>query len=275
MIIGAKSQRWNVTGGAITTVTINGVLHQVHTFNANANLVIGGPVGVVEDPFDPKLFARWLVIAGGGGSGSGGNSGGGGFASGSGGAGGVIRNAGFIRPGIYPWVIGAGGIGGAVGFAPGGNGGNTTFNGLTAVGGGGGGAAIKGGVSQGIAGLAGGNGGGGGGDSVAARAGGAGTAGQGFAGQASNGANAYSGNGGTLGMAGGQQPFPTVGFNPGIVDDISGTPTHYAYNGNLGMAGANGAANSGAGGIAAYDNGVYIAGWSGGSGVGIFAFPIG
>ena len=77
-----------------------------------------------------------LVLAGGGGGGNGY----GGLGGGGGGAGGVIQTTVTLDAGVYPIVIGGGGAGAGAGVADtnGVNGQNSTFNGLTAVGGGGG-----------------------------------------------------------------------------------------------------------------------------------------
>jgi len=129
-------------GGASTSVTsgsaqLNGGSGGGALFGAN----VSAPINVL------------LVGAGGGG---GGNAGAGG------GAGGVINVLATIAQGtVYSVTIGSGGIGGS-GTAPfsGTNGGNTVFNGLTALGGGAGGA-YNTAISTSVNGASGGSGGGG------------------------------------------------------------------------------------------------------------------
>jgi len=126
------------TGGVITTYND----YTVHTFLTNGTFECAENVDV-----------EVMVVAGGGGGGAGYGGGGGG------GAGGVLHQLDrTIVSGTYQVVIGQGGIGYEDSIGT--NGGNTTFNGLTAIGGGGGG---YGGLGRDGIGVNGGSGGGNGG----------------------------------------------------------------------------------------------------------------
>jgi hypothetical protein len=169
-------------------------------------------------------FIEVLVVAGGGAGGSGQDGGGGG-------AGGLIYNSYFpVTPGTaYTVTVGAGGT---IGL-PGGNGSNSVFGSLTAIGGGGG-ASYNSGVNS--AGVAGGSGGGG----ARGGSGGTGTTGQGFAGGIGTGGSPYTGGGGG-GAGGAGKDFngsPNGGGGLGINFSISGTPTWYAGGGGGGQIGA-------------------------------------
>ena len=146
------------SAGAGETYTDGGVTYRVHTFTANADLVVpSGASGTIKA----------IMMVGGGGSGAGRHSGGGG--------GGELlygTTDWTLSAGTHAIVIGAGGsastgvdagTGASEGAAR--NGGNTTFNGVTANGGGGGGnyGHASGGSAHRGAGVAGGSGGGAGG----------------------------------------------------------------------------------------------------------------
>ena len=169
-----------------------------HTFTSTGNFVNS----------ISSLSVEFLLVAGGGGGGSGDDGFGGGT---GGGAGGAIDGTATLNAGTFQAVIGAGGGGGKRTAIAGSNGGDSTFNGNTAVGGGRGsdaGTTHPGGVGSGgdiPNGFSGGSGAGG------FRAGnpGAGTAGQGNAGGYGGGYNVGSpeaaggGGGGGKGSAGG------------------------------------------------------------------------
>jgi len=218
-----------------------------------------------------------LVVAGGG---SGGGSTGGG-----GGAGGIVSNDTVgISATSYPIVVGAGGA------APGNqsrgiSGGNSSFNGLVAIGGGGGGHSSS--APAGSGGYAGGSGGGGQ-NYVGSYVSGAGTAGQGYAG-GPLGTTAGSGGGGAggVGFAGSGSGAGGNG-GPGAQYSITGAMVFYGAGGaggNGGVPGAggsttpsptygqapSGAANTGNGGSGGY---AYADGngGAGGSGVVIISF---
>lgn len=218
------------------------------TYKTAGNSTFKAPAGVTN--------VRVMVI-GGGGAGGTDNAGGGG-------AGGFIENSSFgVTPGAATTVtVGAGGTATpAPGSGKGGNGANSVFSSLTAIGGGGGG------YHGGAAGNNGGSGGGVGGNSVAN--GGTGTAGQG-----NNGGNrtvatteGRNGGGGGANAVGGNATTSAPGAGgAGKSSDITGTNTTYAGGG--GGAGRNDTGNtvpgavggSGGGGRGAGSNGVAGAG---------------
>lgn len=147
----------------------------------------------------PDDVARVQVLMVGGGGGGGHTAGGGG------GGGGVVAREGIdkalpVTPGTtYPIVIGGGGLGGAPGR--GSRGGDTTFNGLVAVGGGGGGGVGEAGSSGGSGGGGGMNGSGGAASQGASASGGLGNSG-GSAPTGTGGGNGRGGGGGGAGAAG-------------------------------------------------------------------------
>jgi len=175
------------TGGTITT---SGG-YRYHEFTSSSDFVVSSELTGVD---------YIVVAAGGGGAGWGGG----------GGAGGLINQTSqTLSAATYPIVLGAGGYGASAAagytagvYTVGGDGGDTTFNSLTAIGGGGGG------NYTGNPGRAGGSGGGGGGynlSPIASIAGGSGTAGQGNAGGGGGGFNgSYHSGGGGGGGAGAQ-----------------------------------------------------------------------
>lgn len=187
-----RRSRATLHGG--TVVDIGG--YRIHKFtNVGPNTLVVGGAGKEVDYF---------VVAGGGGGGN--------DAGGGGGGGGVLTgSARFLLPGSYIITIGNGGI-------ITGNGENSVFDGLVAIGGGSGGSWNSGG------GAAGGSGGGGGHTSGG---GGAGTAGQGYAGAGAAGSITTSGGGGGAGGAGSGQ---TPGVGVTTVYDGSGS-TFYAAGG--------------------------------------------
>tara|TARA_Y100000004_G_scaffold197013_1_gene269279 strand:+ start:466 stop:2160 length:1695 start_codon:yes stop_codon:yes gene_type:complete len=173
------------SGGTTSTYTDGGTTYVLHTFTSNGNFVLNTAKSVT-----------YLMIAGGGGGGAGmtGSS----WAAGGGGAGGLLTGTSSLSAGTFPIVIGQGGSGQtASDTAQGADGGDTTFNSLTATGGGGGGSRTITGANQSI--QNGRNGGSGGGvsgvnptetDNY--------TAGTGVSGQGNNGGDGheYGGNGG-------------------------------------------------------------------------------
>ncbi len=239
-----------------------------------------------SDEFGPvSVPAQVLVVAGGGGGGRGGG----------GGAGGLIYTTSIIYPGeSYAVTVGAGGAGSSTNI--GSNGGNSVFNGLTAIGGGGGGG--NGNTTAATPGNSGGSGGGGG-LSVTGTdgaAGGSGTPGQGNAGGYGTAASCSpSGGGGGAGAAGGAGVAGSKAGDggTGIAISITGTSIYYGGGGGgaswcLGQgAGGNGGGGAGAatsgtagtantggggGGGAGNPSG---GGASGGSGVVIIRYPTG
>jgi hypothetical protein len=155
------------TGGTITYTDSDGLNprssppydggYTVHTFTSNGTFIMS----------EGSVTAEVLVVGGGGGSGMGDNSGvrnGGG-----GGAGGLIYKEHFFSVGSYSVVVGNGGEGSNSIANKGSSGGNSIFDGLTAVGGGGGGSRSN------ANGANGGSGGGGAGLHTAGSTGGTGT----------------------------------------------------------------------------------------------------
>jgi len=179
-------------------------------------------------------FLIVLVVAGGGGGGV--------CYGGGGGAGGVIYNNAYqVTPNqTYTIQVGRGGTNQVNVGGLGGNGTNSSFGNLVAIGGGGGGG------NCGTSGLVGGSGGGGSGTGSAATVGGNGTAGQGFSGNTSG---TQTGGGG--GGAGGGGITSTTGSN-GLQFGIVGTPTYYAGGGTAGQPSttAGGLGGGGSGGTA-------------------------
>jgi uncharacterized repeat protein (TIGR02543 family) len=215
-----------------------------------------------------------LMVAGGGGGGSSMTSRGGG---GGGGAGGLIYNGNFTIPaGNYNIVIGSGGAAGGTNLqGPGINGENTTFYGMTAIGGGGG--SSNGAPGQG---LSGGSGGGAGFSGYGAfPLGGAGTSGQGYKGGDSL-ESSYAGGsgGGGAGGAGGSNKTGHRGGDRGIgvSYSTSGTSVEYSRGGlggdpdGYGTSGTS-PADVGRGGDAAY---AADPAHAGGSGTVIIRYPI-
>jgi hypothetical protein len=225
------------TGGTIST---DGDF-TIHKFDSS------GTLNITSCPNNMEL--TMLVIAGGGGGGE--------LGGGGGGAGGLIYKKYYpISSGAKSVVIGAGGLGEIIGspYNAGSNGENTTFNGLTAIGGGGGGGNQSG--------VAGGSGGGGGGFNIA-NTGGARTVGQGNVGGAAGVAN--GGGGGGAGGAGTAGNTGTRGA--GLAYSITGSSVTYARGGaGSGATGnsTNGAANTGEGG-----GGNYLGGPTGNGGSGV------
>jgi hypothetical protein len=187
------------------------------------------------------VVVSYLIVAGGGG---GGNPGGGGLGAG-GGAGGLIQTTSNVVAGSYSVVIGSGGLQNQ-------NGQNSSFNGLTAIGGG------SGSSGYGINGFNGGSGGGGyaaffqvpSGPLTPATNGGTATSGQGNnggKGDVVTGSNYGNGGGGGAGQAGGDAVGGSSGAGGnGIQSSISGTATYYAGGG--GGCGVGDVASNGLGG---------------------------
>lgn len=234
------------SGGAETTSGI----YKIHTFTTNGNFIV--QTAPAEATID------LLMVGGGGGGGA---TGGGNCGHGGGGAGGLIyRTSESITAGTYPIVIGQGGLGclgDGAGVKPNAaNGTDTTFKGLTALGGGGANCGNS--------------------DQRPANNGGSGGGGQ----HASNTANLLGGNAlqpssasGGFGNKGGDGPISgnsspcwtggggggagAVGTNgsaqavaPGGIGrqyDISGTPTYYAGGGGAGMCNGSQCQNSSGG----------------------------
>jgi hypothetical protein len=253
--------KFEATGGNITIS--NG--YKIHTFTTGGTFITntGGNIEL-------------LIVAGGGGSGGGGWSG---YASGAGGGGGVIYKRKYTVSGSYSVTIGDSGAAGIqVGDAGyrGGNGGNSIFDSLTAIGGGGG---------AGNYGQPGADGGSGGGGATYTGAGGSGTINQGYAGGSASSSCCAGGGGGGAGGVGGNAPNGSYGGDggPGLGYTISGSLIYYGGGGTArGSSGSGtvnngstaietaGAANTGAGGGGTQSTG----GRLGGTGVVIIRYLI-
>jgi len=231
--------RFNATGGTITYSDSNGENprsspayaggYTIHTFTSNGTFTVtsGGNV-------------EYLVIAGGGGGGTGG-----------GGAGGLLYNSSFaVNPQAYTVTIGSGGASGDANYA-GGNGTNSVFSTLTAIGGGGGGRNDRTYGNAGGAQLGGSGGGAGASSSSGNDQGAPGTAGQGNAGGnvVITSPNPAAGGGGA-GAVGGNSSGSTCGSGgSGLAYSISGTSTYYAGGGGGSYPGnSNGTGGTGGGG---------------------------
>lgn len=264
------------SGGTETTYAADGFTYKVHTFLTSATFTVtqaGRSTGDLDV----------LIVAGGGGGGATGSGGG---------AGGMIATKMYLpATGAYSITVGAGGAGGIAPTGQGGNGINSVFGELIAVGGGGG---VSHHIGNGIA------GGSGGGGSImpttsGSYPGGAGTAGQGNAGGAGfaaggswPGCSGGGGGAGEAGIAGGNSAGNGRGGN-GLQNNYrTGSAVYYAGGGGggevngavagagglggggsavidgAGGAGTNGLGGGGAGG--SY-NGNYFNGGAGGSGI--------
>ena len=203
------------SGGTTSNYTDGGQTYIVHTFNSNANFVLN-----INKSVD------YLIIGGGGGGGN--SSSGAGDGAGGGGAGGYYYATGVsLNAGTYAAVIGNGG-------SANGDGGDTTFNSITAAGGGNGGAdATNGGGGR--SGTAGGSGGG-----TGNRAGTGGSAGSGGS-FANAGGGGYANDAGGGGGGSGEVGMATVSSNhagdggAGTSNSITGTAIIYAAGGGGGV----------------------------------------
>lgn len=159
----------------------------------------------------------------------GGGGGGGGIGGGGGGGGYISDTTHAVTPQAYSVGVGAAGAAGT-GSAHGGNGGDSTFDGLTAVGGGGGG-------GNGTTAQAGGSGGGGQTNADSSHTGGAGTVGQGNNGGTSSARTASGGGGaGSVGVSNLGSDLEAAGANGGspTSNSISGSAKDYSGGGGGG-----------------------------------------
>jgi hypothetical protein len=237
-----KHHRVIATGGVITEVGE----WRVHRFNSS------GTFAITSTADTSLLEVEYLIVAGGGGGGA--------DMGGGGGGGGLLTGLTVLTQGSYSVEVGAGGAGApaATGGHPtvrGTNGGNSTFNGLTSVGGGWGGVAYN---TQGLSIHFGGSGGSGGGSSgynndfvpPGTYGSGDGTAGQGFRGGFQGNAY-YSGGGGGAGGAGTDGNNRADGGTGKLVG-ILGRPFYWAGGGGgAGYSTFGGAGGRGGGGAGA------------------------
>jgi len=220
------------TGGDLITTSGS---YKIHTFTTV------GTSSFTISSIGSTPSIEYLIVGGGGAGGSNNNCGGGG-------AGGLIYNTASLSAGAYAVTIGQSGSV-ASGVSNGNNGGNSTFNGLTALGGGGGGGSTAG--SNG--GSGGGNGGGGisgGGVGLQPTSsyGGFGNNG----GSSASGGGYPGGGGGGAGTAGGNGVASTAGNGGnGKAYAFAGASTYYAGGGgggtNPGTAGTGGLGGGGNG----------------------------
>jgi hypothetical protein len=253
----------SATGGAISQTTVQGQTFNVHTFTTV------GTTNFVVSSIGTEPYVEYLIVAGGGGGGMdmGGGGGGGGVLTG-------IVNLSSAT--TYPVVVGAEGNGapragfgaGTQGIAnhvytiTGTNGGNSSWNGLVALGGGRGGMAPYGQSNVRGAGATGGSGGGATGYDIPDNVGGAaGTPGQGFAGGNASG-NYWSGGGGGAGGVGGKGAFSRAPFGGiGRFSMIDGNPRFYGGGGGgsgySGIGGDGGYGGGGAGSVQDTFGGIY------------------
>lgn len=199
-----------------------------------------------------SLGTEVLIVAGGG-------EGDACYAGGGGGAGGLLYNNTMeFSSGNYSVTIGSGGSGitdSCAGTGPGNSGGNSIFNGQTAIGGGGGGKYTNGN------GLSGGSGGGG---ADSGGSGGSGTAGQGYAGGTGGATSGGAGGGGAgevgyNGSGGGDYSYG----GDGLRYSISGTATYYAGGGAGGRVSGDAYGGLGGGGWYLRSNSSYTSGVDG------------
>ncbi|MDB5265562.1 MAG: hypothetical protein JWM39_275 [Parcubacteria group bacterium] len=219
-------------------------------------------------PSGPSL--TYLIVAGGGGGAA--------WAGGGGGGGGVITGSAAATSGSYSIVVGSGGASGFTGSPTpsdyqGKNGTNSSFNGMSAIGGGGGGASTP----VAAPGSAGGSGGGAGYPSSGTNAGGAGTAGQGNSGASEASVpGTWAGGGGGASAAGTSGSAAAAGAGgAGLSSAISGSSVVYGSGGGGGdwTATAFGPGGSGAGSGGGIGNPALANRGGGGGGGGFFPGP--
>ena len=247
------------TGGDLITTSGS---YKIHTFTTV------GTSSFTINSIGSTPSIEYLIVGGGGAGGSNNNCGGGG-------AGGLIYNTASLSVGTYTITVGQSGSV-ASGVSNGNNGGNSTFNGLIALGGGGGGGSTAG--SNG--GSGGGNGGGGFGGTDSG--GGAGLqptssyGGFGNKGGFSAGASSYPGGGGGGAGAAGGNGSGANGGNGGIgkAYAFAGALTYYAGGGggslNPGTAGTGGLGGGGNG-RSTIGVGIAATGYGSGGGGGLSA----
>jgi hypothetical protein len=228
---------WAPATASFTMQPISGSLvYSIITNNGNTIIIFTNGSGAW---MPPAGVTNVQVLVVGGGGGGGGNSGGGG------GAGGVIYSNGFPVSGTVSVTVGGGGAGGVNGGAAPGNGTNSVFSSLTAVGGGNG-------ASAGTSTYAAGSGGSGGGGFWNSGTGGGGTSGQGNSGGNMTGGSAgYAGAGGGGAGAVGSAANNTVtgaAGGVGVQYSISGSAQWYGGGGGGGADSQRGGTSGGSGG---------------------------
>lgn len=244
------------------TVTVSGLTAGTsYTFTVTATNSVGtGPASAASNSVtataQPPSTVSYLVVAGGGGGGGYGGGGAGGFRSGT---------VGVATSTPYTVTVGGGGSGYS-------NGGDSSFNGVTSVGGG-----YGGGINNNNSGNSGGSGGGGGSgynNNFNSHYPGSGTGGQGNSGgygwAYSNYGNYAGGGGGGASGSGGDQSGGWTGGNGGggSSSSITGSSVTYAGGGGAQGSGANGSGGSGGGGNAGNNGAANTGGGAGGSATG-------
>ncbi|MDO8481976.1 MAG: SPRY domain-containing protein [bacterium] len=202
----------------------------------------GGPWSNVNNIFTPPsgvTSVDYLIVAGGGGGGR--------RVGGGGGAGGMLTGTTPVSPGNYAVTVGAGGSGATTHTVAGGNGLNSVFNTITAIGGGGG-------ASYDTSPATNGGSGGGANKPAATSVPGTGTAGQGYDGGTSA-ITDYTAGGGGAGAVGGS-PSTSVGGvgGAGLSSSITGSSVMYAGGGGGSGDTTVGAGGSGGGGAGSKGN---------------------
>ena len=266
-----KSTTGLPTGGTITTSGS----YRIHSFTSGGTFVV--PTGTTLNNVE------YLVVAGGGGGGGSqqGHQGGGGGAGGlrtsvvgaTSGRGSSAEARQTITAGSYTVTIGQGGGGSAPGDR-GGDGSNSTFNGITSIGGGGGGNGQNNGTAR--SGSDGGCGGGSGSSDQSFPSRAPGTAGQGYDGGLPT--QQGSGRAGAGGGAGAQGTDPPSGGVPsgntaggaGLANSITGSSVTYAKGGDCQGTGGSapvGTDGKGEGGTGGYSHGSSSTGKDGGNGI--------
>jgi hypothetical protein len=238
-----KTQKVVATGGVITILGE----WRIHRFNSSGTFTL-------TSVQNGSLYVEYLIVGGGGGGGM--------DMGGGGGGGGVITGNTILTPTSYTITVGAGGTGAPAGGTngqPSGHqftipataGGNSSFNGLTAIGGGFGGSSYRG-YTPGISGGNGGSGGGSGGynDNAGTFFGGTGVSGQGFRG--GNSTQAYYSGGGGGASAQGTDSTAIANGGDGRLNTILGRPFYWGGGGGgAGYSTYGGAGGRGGGGAGA------------------------
>jgi len=259
--------------GSSSPITVSGLSNgTAYTFTVAAINAFGtGRSSTASNSATPSNpYMEYLIVAGGGGGSGGG-----------GGAGGMLSGA-TVFSGSYTLTVGAGGGGNTQGTASASSGSNSLITGLTAIGGGGGGGAYA--LTNG---LSGGSGGGGslGSGYTGTATGGSATSGQGNTGGSATASSYYgwvAGGGGGAGAVGTSVSNVDTGVSggglggAGAASSITGSSVTYAAGGQAywsNTVSSDATANSGNGGGGSRSSNAVSAGWNGGSGVVIIAYP--
>jgi hypothetical protein len=260
---GVPMSSYNASGGTITYATVSNTLYKVHTFTSNDTFTVSS----VNDT-SPVSY----VLVGGGGGGGGGTNG---APGGGGGAGAVYQGTmSNITASAYSVVIGAGGL-----VNPGRNGGTSSFNSVSAIGGGGGGnrgpgltGACGGGASPeysgvGATGSVGGNGG--------SNSGGGAAGGGGMGGNGGNSTSSTTGGAGGAGVSIAILGTTIAGGGGGGGSTTGGSGTNGGGSGGSGSGVVGNAAtpNTGGGGGGCGGLAQFISGGLGGSGLVVIYYP--